>query len=141
MPAAILGRRRAQSMCSPMSLCGASMRAMDSGYSTLLGPPRPQSLRRLLLAEGSLVEPEFHEERQGAADDRAGTHPEDFHDLVAGEIGPQAVQLFLLAQLLNAGLQLVHAAGQGTRLAGVAGGAVTAGQLVEGTQQVAGVAH
>ena len=55
----------------------------------------------------------------------------------SGRIG---VELLLLAELLDARLEVVHAPGQLGRLALVAGGAVAGGQVDEPVVLVAGVA-
>ncbi len=63
------------------------------------------------------------------------------HDLAAVEVRADGGQLLLLAQLGDAGLEVVHALRQGPGPGRVAGRAVGAGQLVELLQQVAGIAH
>ena len=66
-----------------------------------------------------------------SADGAAGPDAEQLHDLVPVEVGAQRVELLLLAQLGDAGLELVHAPGQRPGLGRVARRAVAAGQLVE----------
>ena len=103
-------------------------------------PTTPAAAGRLLLAERALVEPQLHRKSRPGRH-RPGADAEQLHDLVPVEVGSQRDELLLLAQLRDAGLQLVHAARQRPGLGGVAGRAVAAGQLVEPVELVAGVAH
>ncbi len=63
------------------------------------------------------------------------------HDLAAVEVGADGLQLLGRLQLGDAPDEVVHAPGQHLGLALVAGRAVTAGQLDESVQLVAGVPH
>src|SRR3984957_11184831 len=129
MPAAMSVRSSAQSMYSPMPLSGAAILVMCE--TLLLGPPGPQPARRLLLVQRALVEPKVHEEVQGLADGPPRPDAEELHNLIPVQVGAQGLQFLLLAELGDAGLQLVHAPGQCPRLGRVACRAVAAGQLVE----------
>ena len=66
-----------------------------------------------------------------------GATPEQLHHLVAVRSGRRRLELLLLAELGDARLELVHPPGQRTRLAGVAGRAVAAGQLVQPVEKLA----
>ena len=66
--------------------------------------------------------------------------PEQLHHLVAVEVGPDRVELLLLAQLDDAALELVHPPTERPRLGRVAGRAVAPGQLVQPVEQRSGVA-
>ena len=65
--------------------------------------------------------------------------PEDLHDLVAVEVGPDGGQLLLRGQLRDPRLQVVVGAGQPLRLGLVPGRAVGPGQRVQPGQQRARV--
>src|ERR1700722_6047214 len=129
MPAAMSVRSNAQSTGSPIPLSGAAILVMPE--TLLLGPPGLQPARRLLLAQRALVEPQFHEEVQRLADSPPRSDAEELHDLVAVQVRAQGLQFLLLAELGDAGLQLVHAPGQRPRLGCIPCRAVAAGQLVE----------
>ena len=105
--------------------------------------PRPsrEPAVRLVRADRAFVEADLEEEAERLADHRAGRHTEERHHLVAVEIGTDLLQLLLLAQHGDALLQLVHATAERFGLAGVAGGAVAAGQLVQLVEQMPGVVH
>ena len=109
--------------------------------SRTAGPPLLEPGGRLLFAERALVEAKLHQEGQRLPHRAARADPEDGHDLVPVEVGAEPVELLLLAQLRDAGLELVHAPGQRAGLGGVAGRAVTAGQLVEQIEVGTGVPH
>src|SRR2546430_13654842 len=66
----------------------------------------------LVLAEGTLVEPQLQQERQRPAHLGPRGNPQLGHDRVAVEIGSDGGELLLVAQLRDAGLQLVHAPAQ-----------------------------
>src|ERR1700760_3592000 len=99
MPAAIFGRSSAQSMCSPIPLSGAVILVMGSTLppgaadrsaqlrSAARGPPCPEPGGRFLLAQGTLVEAQLHEEVQRLAHSTARPDAQDRHDLVAVEVG------------------------------------------------------
>ncbi len=57
------------------------------------------------------------------------------------EVGPDGVELLLPAELIDPGLELVHATGEGPGFRRVPSGAVTPGQLVEMGEMGPGVAH
>src|SRR5580700_1535746 len=96
-----------------------------------LGPPGPQPLGRLLLAERTFVNTKVHEEVPGLADGPAGLETQDLHDLVAVEVGTHGIELLLRPELGDAGLELVHTTCQRSGLGRVPGRAVAAGELVE----------
>ncbi len=95
-----------------------------------VGPPLDQALRGLLLAEGALVHPELEQEGQRPPHIAARVQAESLHHLGPVEVGADGVELLLLTQVGDPGLELVHPPGQGPRLVGVPGGAVAPGQLV-----------
>ena len=95
----------------------------------------------LLLAQRTLLEPELEQEGQGPAHLAAGLEAELVHDLGPVEVGADGVELLLLAELGDPGLELVHAPAERPGLVGVPGGAVAPGQLVEPVEQRTGVAH
>src|SRR5664280_3612072 len=109
--------------------------------SGLVLPPLGQPSSGLLLAQRPLLEPELEQMGQGPADVAPRRQTELIHHLGPVEVGADGVQLLLLAQLGDTRLELVHAPAERSRLVGVAGGAVTAGQLVEPVEQRADVAH
>src|SRR5437899_3195192 len=80
--------------------------------ASLRGPPLVQPSVRLLLAERPLVEAQLQQMIERLAHDRTGTNAEVRHHLVAVEIGTDRVELLLAAQLLDLGLELLHAVGQ-----------------------------
>ena len=92
-------------------------------------------------AEGAAVHPQLEQEAVGLADVTAGPDAEDLHDLVAVEVRTHGVELLLLGEHGDAGLQLVVGLLQPRRLLPVAGRAVGAGQDVQALELVAGVAH
>src|SRR6185312_5364529 len=118
MPTAISGRSSAQSMCSPSPLSGAWILVMTTTVLRLgpsgraaLGPPGPEPLGRLLLAERTFVNTKVHEEVPGLADGPPGLEVEDRHDLVAVEVRTHGIELLLRPELGDTGLELVHTTG------------------------------
>ena len=80
-------------------------------------PPGVEPAEGLLLPERALLEAQLEQERQRLADDGPGRDAEVLHHLVAVELGAQGAQLLLGRQLGDARLELVHAPGEGLRLA------------------------
>ena len=71
------------------------------GGVLVIGPPLQEARRCCIVAEWAFVEAKFHEEPERTPDDGPGADREQFHDLVAGQVRPQAVELFLLAELFD----------------------------------------
>ena len=109
--------------------------------SVLLLPPGDEPAPRLLLAERALIEAELEQEVEGPTHVPPGGQAQQAHDLVTVEVGPDGVELLLPAELIDPGLELVHATGQGPGLRRVPSGAVTPGQLVEPVEKGPGIAH
>ena len=109
------------------------------GYMT---QPPPGQQRRLGVVVGhrAVVEPQLEQEAVGLADLAARRDPEDLHDLVAVEVGPDRRQLLLLGEPRDPRLEVVVGAPQPVGLALVAGRAVGPGQDVQPLELVAGVA-
>ena len=106
----------------------------------LLRPPGEELLAGAVGAEGALVDAALQQVGVRLADDAAGADAEDLHDLVAVEVGPHRVELLLLGEHGDPGLEVVVRGAQPGGAGPVPGGAVRAGQDVQALELVAGVA-
>ena len=68
-------------------------------------PPLQESGLGGVLGHRAVVEAELEEEVVGRADVAGGPDAEQLHDLVAVEVGTEGVELLLLAELGDAGLE------------------------------------
>src|SRR5689334_1078923 len=82
-------RRQTSVRAAPPGGCAASASACRV--------PGVEPTVRLVLAERALLEASFEEHRERVADDAPRLHPEVAHDLVAVEVGPDAIELLLRA--------------------------------------------
>ena len=108
----------------PVSRAVHHSRSAAAASSSLIGPP---------------VDPQLEQVPVGLADLAPGTDAEQLHDLVAVEVGADRVELLLLGELVDPGLQLVVRPPQPLGLAPVAGRAVGPGEHVQPVELVAGV--
>ena len=118
----------------------SSSGSAGGGGDPLGGCPAQQFLSDLLPAQLALGDAQLEQEAVRLPHQRARRHAQDAHDLVAVELGPEAAQLLLLAELGDALLELVVGAGQPGCLGPVPGGAVGPGQHVQPGEQRPGVA-
>ena len=120
-----------------------------AGYRLLSGPspepipaparPAQQFLNGAFTAERAVLHPQLEQVRVGLADQRARRDPQQLHDLVAVQVGPDRGQLLLLGELDDPAFERVVARGQALRLGPVPGRGVRPGQRVQPGQQRAGV--
>ena len=101
--------------------------------------PAEQLLSGPLAAHRTVLEPQLAQVSVGPADQRPRRYPQDGHDVVAVQVGPDRGQLLLGAQLGDPRLQAVVGAGQPRGLGLVPGRAVGPGQRVQPGQQRARV--
>src|SRR4249919_1649282 len=101
-----------------------------------VSPPREQRRPCGILGHRPVVHPELEQERVRRPDLPARRDPEDLHDLLAVEVGPDRGQLLLLRQPRDPGLELVIGTTQTIGLALVAGRAVGAGEDVQAIEQL-----
>src|SRR5680860_442762 len=101
----------------------------------LVRPPSLQSRDRSLSTDGSLVHADGEQVLVCAAQQRSRSDPQRVGDLVAVQLWPHGIQLFLLQQAGYAHLEVVIYPRQALGLAQVAGGAVRAGQAMQPGQQ------
>src|SRR5690606_2617189 len=102
-------------------------------------PPGAQLRPGALLAERSMLHPQLEQVLVRLAHLPTGRQVQQLHDPVPVEIGADPADLLLLRELVDALLELVVGAGEGTGLALVAGGDVRAGEAVEVLEQVPGI--
>ena len=86
-----------------------------------------------------MLHPQLEQVLVGRADLRTGRQLQQLHDPVPVQVRTDLLDLLLLGEGVDPGLQLVVGAGQGAGLAPVAGGDVGAGEAVEVLDQVPGV--
>src|SRR5919204_4662400 len=94
-------------------------------------PPSFQCFCSRVWTQRSLLKSEFQQELVRLADLTARPDAQNVHDLVAVEVGPDGVELFLFGKDGNAFLELVVGALQGRRLALISRRAVGPGQDVQ----------
>ena len=108
---------------------------VDAASGLLGGPPAAELGLGVLAGQRAVLEAQLQQVLLGLADHRTGRHAEDRHDRVAVEVGPDRVELLLLAQPRDPLLEVVVGPPELLGLALVAGGAVRPGQLVQPVEQ------
>ena len=104
------------------------------------GPPGLQEGDRVFVFEGAVLALVLQEHRERLAYGGAAGDAEEFHDVLAVEVGTFLRPLFLHRQISYAHFQFVDALVECRDFAGVAGGAVAADELVQVAEQMAGIA-
>ncbi len=120
-------------------LAGRRFPALAGRGQPLCGRPAQQLLSGPLLAQRAMLDAQVQQVPERPPDRAARRHPQDAHDLVAVQVGPQAGQFFLLAEFLDPVLEAVVGPGQPGGLGLVSRGAVCPGQGVQAGEQGARV--
>src|SRR5213082_1225851 len=93
----------------------------------------------LVVLQRAAVEAKFLEVLPGLADVRTRLQPQQLHDLLAVEVRPDVVEVFLLLQPADTCFEIIVGRLEGGRPALVPGRAVGTDELVQPGQQVTGV--
>src|SRR6202050_147397 len=125
----------------PLGPSAYFMDALPGGDRSPLTSPAVEPRVGVLGAEGTFVKAGVEEKVERVADDRPGWDAQVRHDLTPVERRPDRVELLAFSEAGDAFHELVHAAGQGGGLPGVAGRAVGPLELVQLVEQRPGVSH